>query len=189
MNKLIFILINKIFKKNKIALSTYMKGVSSIILGKKIKILRNVFLDCSKGGVIILKDNTTLNHFCQLVARGGSINIGKNSEINSFSIIFSGGSNIHIGENVIIGPNVTFIGYNHSFNHLDIPIKEQKNEKKDINIQNNVWIGSSCSILSGITIGEGSVIGAGSIVNKDVEPYSVNVGNPCRKIKSRLNEK
>lgn len=148
--------------------------------------MRNVFLDSSRYGLITINNKVTLNHFCQLAARSGSITIGEHSEINSFSIIYSGGSNISIGSNVIIGPNVNLIGYNHSFTQLDIPIKKQKNSKKDITIHNNVWIGASCSILSGVTIGEGAVIGAGSIVNKDIGPYSVNVGNPCKKIKSRL---
>ncbi len=188
MNKLVFILINKIFKKNKIALSSYLKDIPSITLGQKIKIMRNVFLDCSKQGSIVLDNNVTINHFCHLIARGGSINIGQYSEINSFSIIYSGGSNIKIGENVIIGPNVNFIGYNHCFKQLDIPIKKQKNLIRNITIHNDVWIGASCSILAGVTIGEGAVIGAGSIVNKDIEPYSINVGNPCKQIKSRLHE-
>lgn len=38
-------------------------------------------------------------------------------------------------------------------------------------------------ILNGITIGDGSVVGAGAVVTKDVEPYSVVVGNPAHKIK------
>ena len=36
-----------------------------------------------------------------------------------------------------------------------------------------------------ITIGEGAIIGAGSFVNRDIEPWSINVGSPSRKIAER----
>lgn len=52
-----------------------------------------------------------------------------------------------------------------------------------VRIGNDCWIGAGAIILNGITIGDGSVVGAGAVVTKDVEPYSVVVGNPAHKIK------
>ena len=49
-----------------------------------------------------------------------------------------------------------------------------------ITVGNNVFIGSDCIILPGVTIGDNVIIGAGSVVTKDVEPYSLVVGNPAR---------
>lgn len=49
--------------------------------------------------------------------------------------------------------------------------------KGSIIVEDDVWIGVRCTILSGVTIGQGSVIGANSIVYKDIPPYSVYVGN------------
>jgi maltose O-acetyltransferase len=46
-----------------------------------------------------------------------------------------------------------------------------------------VWVGGNVTILAGITIGNGCVVGAGSVVTRDVEDYSVVVGNPARVIK------
>jgi len=40
-------------------------------------------------------------------------------------------------------------------------------------------------VLPGVTIGDRCVIGAGSVVTKDIPPYSVAVGNPCRVIRDR----
>lgn len=55
-----------------------------------------------------------------------------------------------------------------------------------IKIEENVFIGAKAFILPGINIGRYAVIGACSVVTKDVEPYSVMVGNPARHIKKRV---
>ena len=52
----------------------------------------------------------------------------------------------------------------------------------------DVWIGQGATIKAGIKIGAGAVIGAGSIVTKDIPPYAIAVGNPCRPIKFRFSE-
>lgn len=64
------------------------------------------------------------------------------------------------------------------------------NEKDNVSviIGNDVWIGENVIILGGIEIGDGAIIGAGSIVTNDIEPYSINVGVPVKKIKSRFEE-
>jgi len=60
-------------------------------------------------------------------------------------------------------------------------------EKEPPKIGHDVWIGANAIVMRGVCIGTGAVIGAGSIVTKDVEPYSICVGNPARKIASRFN--
>jgi acetyltransferase-like isoleucine patch superfamily enzyme len=52
----------------------------------------------------------------------------------------------------------------------------------------DVWIGQGAMIKAGVTIGVGAVIGAGSIVTKDIAPYVVAAGNPCRQIRPRFTE-
>ena len=56
----------------------------------------------------------------------------------------------------------------------------------DVVIENDVWIGSNVTIMSGVRIGCGSVIAANSHIVKDVEPYSMVGGNPARLIKQRF---
>lgn len=55
-------------------------------------------------------------------------------------------------------------------------------------IGSDVWIGDNVSILRGIRIGTGAIVGMGSVVVKDVEPYSIVVGNPARLIRYRFEE-
>jgi acetyltransferase-like isoleucine patch superfamily enzyme len=61
--------------------------------------------------------------------------------------------------------------------------------KGDINIGNDVWLGSGCTIMSGITIGDGAVVSANSTVVKDVPPYAIVGGNPAKILKYRFTEK
>ena len=55
---------------------------------------------------------------------------------------------------------------------------------KPVTIGDNVWIGGNAVVLPGVTIGSNSVIGAGSVVTRDVPPWSIAVGNPCKVIKT-----
>lgn len=55
-----------------------------------------------------------------------------------------------------------------------------------VTIGNDVWIGHNAIIMPGVSIGNGAVVGAGAVVTKDVEPYSIVVGVPAKKIKSRF---
>ena len=57
--------------------------------------------------------------------------------------------------------------------------------KGDIVIGNDVWIGYEAVILSGVTIGDGAIIGARAVVTKDVAPYSIVGGVPAKEIRKR----
>ncbi|WP_312335899.1 CatB-related O-acetyltransferase [Anaerospora hongkongensis] len=60
--------------------------------------------------------------------------------------------------------------------------------KGNVTIGNDVWLGNQCTVLSGVTIGDGAVVGSHCVVSKDIPPYSIVVGNPCRIIRKRFSE-
>ena len=64
----------------------------------------------------------------------------------------------------------------------DMPIKG------DTIVGNDVWIGQNSTILPGVHIGDGAIIGLNSVVGSDVEPYTIVVGNPARKVKKRFDD-
>ena len=67
--------------------------------------------------------------------------------------------------------------------------KYNKNDlvnKGNVVIGNDVWIGEKTIILPGVNIGDGAIIGAGCVVSKDVKPYTIVGGNPCRVLKNRF---
>ncbi len=60
--------------------------------------------------------------------------------------------------------------------------------KGDIVIGNDVWIGYEVVILAGVTIGDGAIIGTRAVVTKDVLPYTIVGGVPAKSIKKRFSE-
>ncbi|MEG0277162.1 MAG: CatB-related O-acetyltransferase [Coprobacillus sp.] len=61
--------------------------------------------------------------------------------------------------------------------------------KGDIVIGNDVWIGYEAIIMSGVTIGDGAIIGTRAIVTKDVPPYTIVGGIPAKPIRKRFSDK
>ena len=60
--------------------------------------------------------------------------------------------------------------------------------KGDIVIGNDVWIGYEAVIMSGVTIGDGAIIGTRAVVTKDVPPYTIVGGVPAKPIRKRFSE-
>lgn len=114
------------------------------------------------------------------------------------------GDKLIIGKFVSIAKGIKFImnGANHRMNGITTypfnilgsgwekvtPKLEDLPLKGDTMIGNDVWIGENVTILPGVHIGDGSIIGANSVVGKNIEPYSICVGNPVRVIKKRFDE-
>src|ERR1700741_5231701 len=103
--------------------------------------------------------------------------IGKNCKRSSHSFICEG---VHIEDNVFIGHNVTFI--NDRFpraTNADGSIQTDTDWKvEETHIRKGASLGSSVTILCGVTIGENAIVGAGSVVLKDVAANTIVAGNP-----------
>lgn len=86
-----------------------------------------------------------------------------------------------IGDRVAIGPGVILVVTSHAnFSKVRNAMKEKE---RRITIEKDAWLGAGVIVMQGVTIGEGAVIGAGSVVTKDIPPFSIAVGIPCKVIK------
>ncbi len=75
------------------------------------------------------------------------------------------------------------------FEEWDLPKSEVASawdNKGDIEIGNDVWIGYDAVIMAGVRIGDGAIIGTRAVVTKDVEPYSIVGGVPGKEIRKRF---
>ena len=98
-------------------------------------------------------------------------------------------------DNVMIGPNVTLATPMHPLLPEERNVRKKEDGSfynleyaKPITIKDNCWLASNVVVCGGVTIGEGCVIGAGSVVTRDIPPYSLAAGNPCRVIR-KITEK
>lgn len=67
-------------------------------------------------------------------------------------------------------------------------VAESWDNKGDIVIGNDVWIGYEAVIMSGVKIGDGAIIGTRAVVTKDVEPYTIVGGIPAKSIRKRYSQ-
>jgi acetyltransferase-like isoleucine patch superfamily enzyme len=82
---------------------------------------------------------------------------------------------IEVGENLISATGSWILSHDSSLiNHID------KVAVKKTIIGNNVFIGLNAIIMPGIKVGDGSIVGAGAVVTRDVQPYTIVVGNPAK---------
>ncbi|MFT4736057.1 MAG: acetyltransferase-like isoleucine patch superfamily enzyme [Cyclobacteriaceae bacterium] len=109
--------------------------------------------------------------------------IGKNTTVGFHTFIFSS-EHISIGDNCLIAPFVYVVDSDHTID-VGTLINQQANSTKPIKIGNDVWLGTGCKILKGVTIGNGAVVAAGAVVTSDIGPNEIFGGIPAKKISER----
>jgi len=162
----------------KVENSVLQKITPDVKLGAGVKIYDFVNLyGCEIG------DNTKIGTFVE-VQKGAKI--GKNCKISSHTFICEG---VTIEDDVFISHNVTFI--NDMYPRATVEGGELQTEKDWVCIptliKKGASVGSSVTLLAGITVGERAIIGAGSVVTKDVPADTIVAGNPARVIR-KINE-
>ena len=124
-----------------------------------------------------------LDHIVWL--NGDGIEMGDHVAFN-YGCYVNGFGGLLIADGAEFGPYTMIHTANHKMDDPDRPVTEQGWEiVRPVEIGANCWIGMGVCILPGTRIGDGCVVGAGAVVVKDLEPYTVAVGNPARVVKSR----
>jgi acetyltransferase-like isoleucine patch superfamily enzyme len=150
------------------------QNINNVKLGENVKIYDFVNLyGCSIG------DNSKIGTFVEIQKNSS---IGRNCKISSHTFICEG---VHIDDNVFVGHNVTFINdkYPRSTNEDGALQSEADWKVVETNVKKGASIGSSATILCGVTIGENAIVGAGAVVTRDVPANSIVAGVPAKIIR------
>jgi len=130
-------------------------------------------------------DHSKIGTFVE-VQKGAKI--GRNCKISSHTFICEG---VTIEDDVFIGHNVTFI--NDMYPRATVEGGGLQTEADWVCvptlIKKSASIGSSTTLLAGITVGEKAIVGAGSVVTKDVPAGTIVAGNPARILRKVGEEK
>lgn len=92
--------------------------------------------------------------------------------------------NITLGSKVTVSQRSFLCTASHDVASLRRPLTTAP-----IVVADHVWIAANVIVLPGNSIGEGAVVGAGAVVARDLAPWAVYVGNPCRRLRSRPDER
>jgi acetyltransferase-like isoleucine patch superfamily enzyme len=152
----------------------YLSIADDVKLGENVKLATFINLyGCT------VDDNTKIGAFVEIQKNAF---IGKNCKISSHTFICEG---VTIEDNVFIGHNVTFI--NDAFPRATTGDGGLQTEADWVcvptRIRKGASIGSSATLLCGVTVGENAIVGAGSVVTKDVPADTIVAGNPARILK------
>lgn len=140
-------------------------------LGNNVRIFSFVNLyGCSIG------DNSKIGTFVEIQKNS---EVGRNVKISSHTFICEG---VKIEDDVFVGHNVSFINdrYPRATSSEGQMQTEADWQVVRTVVKRGASIGTSCTILCGVTIGENAIVGAGSVVTRDVPPSTVVAGNPAR---------
>ncbi len=123
-----------------------------------------------------IDDNTKVGAFVE-IQKG--VTIGKNCKISSHTFICEG---VSIEDDVFVGHNVSFINdlYPRSTNKNGQLQTTDDWKVVETIVKKGASIGTSTTILAGVTIGENAIVGAGSVVTKNVPANTVVAGNPAK---------
>lgn len=146
-------------------------------LGKNVKYYAFVNLyGCSVG------DNSRIGTFVEIQKNAS---IGRNVKVSSHTFICEG---VVIEDDVFIGHNVSFINdkYPRATNADGQPQSEADWAVVPTRVKRGASIGTSATILCGVTIGENAIVGAGSVVTRDVPDNATVAGNPARLLRKAV---
>jgi acetyltransferase-like isoleucine patch superfamily enzyme len=138
----------------------------SVTVGDGCNFGKYVHLKSGETGHIVIKDNVKVNRFCIVEAH----------------------SAVTLEHDVLTAPYVHVLDADHNFSsHL--PVKEADRVfgtlKRPVHIGAHVWLGSGVKVLAGVAIGAHAVVGANAVVTRDIPPYAIAAGVPCKVLKIR----
>lgn len=138
--------------------------------------------------VIEIGDHSMVDDFT-FIYGGKCIKIGRYVHIASFVSVVGGGELIledytvlATGSRILTGTDTYYGGKRMS---TALPLEQRNVVRGKVVIEKDAFIGTNSVVHPNVRIGKGAIVGSNSLVLKDVEPWSINVGSPCKKVGER----
>jgi acetyltransferase-like isoleucine patch superfamily enzyme len=93
---------------------------------------------------------------------------------------------VEFGDGTIVADWVYICDFDHVYDDIHVPIKDQGIVKSPVRIGPDCWVGAKVTVLRGSTVGRGCVLAAHAVVRGDVPPMSIVGGVPGRVLKDRV---
>ena len=154
--------------------------------GKNLKIFDGAKI--IKPEVIEIGDNSEIDDFT-FIYGGKGIIIGRYVHISRFVSVIGGGE-LFLGDYTLLADGARILTGTDSYNggarmSTCLPLEQRNLIISFVRIEKDAFIGTNSVVHPGVTIGEGAIIGSNSLVLKDVEPWTINAGSPCKVIGQR----
>lgn len=130
------------------------------------------------GAWVHIGDGTAIRAHEGTLRIGAKSVFGQNDTVNCYL-------DVEIGATALVADWVYICDFDHAFDDLTRPIKDQGIVKSPVRIGPDVWMGTRVTVLRGSRVGRGCVLGAHSVVRGQIPAYSVAVGVPARVVRDR----
>lgn len=144
--------------------SSHVSKLATIGRGTKIWINVQIRENAVIGADCVISKDVYIDH---------AVRVGDRCKIQNGVSVYNG---VEIGDDVFVGPNVTF---------TNDKVPRAFNAEWKITptrIANGASLGANSTIVCGVVVGEYAMVAAGSVVTRDVEPFTLVVGNPARPV-------
>ena len=138
------------------------KGYGRLVVGRWVHLGDGNAVRCHEGNLRI----------------GDKCVFGKDNTVNCYL-------DVELGDRTIVADWVYICDFDHVYDDIHTPIKDQGIVKSPVRIGPDCWVGVKATVLRGVRVGHGSVLAAHTVVNRDVPPLSVVAGVPGRPVKDR----
>jgi acetyltransferase-like isoleucine patch superfamily enzyme len=139
------------------------KGYGRLVVGRWVHLGDGNAIRCHEGNLRI----------------GDKVVFGRANTVNGFL-------DIEIGEATIVADWVYICDFDHVYEDINVPIKDQGIVKTPVRVGPDCWVGTKASVLRGAMVGHGCVLAAHTVVRGAVPPMSVVAGVPGRVVKDRV---
>lgn len=131
-----------------------------------------------------------------IVSKPDQLIMAEGAELSRNTYILNINSNVIFGRYSGAGPGLTIIAGNHMsvvgkfLNQVTDEDKKkldpQGKQDQDVIVEEDVWLGSNVTLLTGVRIGRGAIVAAGTVVRTKIPPYAIVAGNPAKVVGFRF---